>query len=301
MGSVKNSHIELSSRVLSKSSVEVKRSLNVLDDYWSDSKALGIELPKFLNFKGRLRNRNISRVQVLEFVLNVFNGKKGFDKLPKNKGKQLELSEFFFLYLKKRFGSKDILVEWGVNILYYSNQYGSSTALLSTFYKVVVGIWDISVYNYLDSILEKVKFLFSEADLEFHRGVAYGTVENSSFFNYLKSTIWLKKSKINLQSLEDALNETNTEELFSNDSSFVNMIFLQEIEASRNSLLTVTSSLRGDSISYMAALDLLSKVYSTKSSEEIQKIIMAASGKEKMKDNEQILKADLLKTLSRYL
>jgi hypothetical protein len=233
--------------------------------------------------------------------MNVFEAKKGYDSLPKNKEKETGLLDFFSLYLKKRFGSKDVLVEWGVNILYYSNHFGSSTALLNTFYKIVMGIWDISVYTNLESAVSKLKSLFVEADLAFHNGTAYGVVEPKRFFAYLKSTIWSKKSIFNLKSLEEVLDDNNSENLFSHDGEFVNMICVQELEASRQNLLTITSNIKGESIPYHAIHDLLSKTYSNKSTEEIYKVLAIAFGKEKIKDSELINKADLLKTLSRYV
>jgi hypothetical protein len=243
----------------------------------------------------------MSKVQTIEFVIDVFEAKKRYDSLPKNKGKETELLEFFSLYLKKRFGSKGMLVEVGVNILYYSNNFGASTALLNTFYKIIIGIWDISIYNHLDSVISKVKSLYSEADIAFHNGVARGSIEPSKFLAYLKSTVWSKKSKINLQSLEEVLDETNPESLFSADSEFVNVICQQELEASRLNYLTLTSSIKGESIPYHAILDLLSKTYNNKSIEEIQRLLTIAYGKEKIKDSELIMKADLLKTLNRYV
>jgi hypothetical protein len=233
--------------------------------------------------------------------MDIFEAKKRYDSLPKNKGKESELLEFFSLYLKKRFGSKDLLVELGVNILYYSNKFASSTALLNTFYKITMGAWDISIYHNLDSVVSKVKSLYSEADMAFHNDVARGSVEPANFLAFLKSTIWSKKSKIHLQSLEEVLDETNPESLFSADSDFVNVICLQELEASRLNFLTLTSSIKGESIPYHAIFDLLSKTFNNKSTEEIHKLLTIAYGKEKIKDSELIRRADLLKTLNRYV
>jgi len=49
------------------------------------------------------------------------------------------LSEFLYLYLKKRFGAKKIIAEWGYNIHDACRIYGENNVICNIFLKILNG------------------------------------------------------------------------------------------------------------------------------------------------------------------
>eukprot|EP00753_Platysulcus_tardus_P003504 PLAT12464.12.p1 GENE.PLAT12464.12~~PLAT12464.12.p1 ORF type:complete len:725 (+),score=350.68 PLAT12464.12:151-2325(+) len=80
----------------------------------------GAHVPKYLRFNGMIRNRNISRADLLSLVRQIWR-----DKLSKEGtlGFHVPLSEFFYEYLKNKFGIQTIIAEWGYNIIYGLEKY----------------------------------------------------------------------------------------------------------------------------------------------------------------------------------
>ena len=160
------------------------------------------------------------------------------------------------------------------------------------------GTWDISVYTNLDTVISNLKNCFFKADLEFHNGESVGLLQVSQLLSYFKKNIWILKNRQNLDALEEVLLESilDFDSLFSIDSTFINLICQQELESSRMNILTLTSSIAKDSISYSQIQD----VYPHKTNQELLVIFTNAFGKAKISDNDVIPKTDLIKTFSRF-
>ena len=72
----------------------------------------GASVPKYLRTKGKVRNRMLTKAATESMVKEVWR-----DKLQMEDSIQTPMEEFFYNFLKKRFGIHAMIVEWGYNML----------------------------------------------------------------------------------------------------------------------------------------------------------------------------------------
>uniref|UniRef100_A0A7S3G9G2 Translin-associated factor X-interacting protein 1 N-terminal domain-containing protein n=1 Tax=Palpitomonas bilix TaxID=652834 RepID=A0A7S3G9G2_9EUKA len=117
----------------------------------------GNDVPPYLRIKGRVKKRHVTKRECEKMVKDVWR-QKAESKDEDN------LSQFFFKYLKGRFGMQTMVADWGYNMLYALKKY-SYDADCELFLKILIGELDEDVYIEQMSMLDRVSDAFRKADL----------------------------------------------------------------------------------------------------------------------------------------
>ena len=133
---------------------EIERSKNYFQCLGSS-----MELPKFLRFNGKVRNKNFSKGATEQLVKDVWKERLrlGSDNQP--------MQDFFYDFLKKRFGIHSMVVEYGYNVLHALKRY-SYDADCELFLKVLVGELGEEVYHEQMAMIESFLEMCREIDLK---------------------------------------------------------------------------------------------------------------------------------------
>lgn len=129
----------------------------------------GDNVPKYLHFSGRVRNRHMSRSYALTIVRDVWKqylATGGRAKIRK------PLEDFFVEYLRKRFGLPGTVAEWGYNIHHTMQQNSKLSADCSIFIKVLHGEFSDKLYTEDEENLDRVMRLARKMGEELGRGVS---------------------------------------------------------------------------------------------------------------------------------
>lgn len=155
-------------------------------------------------------------------------------------------------FLKKRFGTVDIMMEWSYNIFDASRRYSQVSASCRIFYRYVTRNLDIfnihasilsgksveGLYHYVSRKVESIRLKFQDTDLALHGGKALGIITRQEIMKTLES-LAPEKSYDHINSLKNAidLDQPGCEEISyrwlfdeKNDSAFSNLLGLQELE-----------------------------------------------------------------------
>lgn len=123
-------------------------------------------VPKHLRFKGKIPNRNLSKRDCCLLIKDIWNAKVLHDVGKKTGPTTLE--EFLHLYLKKRFGSQDIVAEWGYNIHEGSRKNAFQSSECQLFFNILSNDSSELVYHHLNAKIEEMKNAFHLADANEH-------------------------------------------------------------------------------------------------------------------------------------
>ncbi|KAI8918748.1 hypothetical protein BC831DRAFT_516103 [Entophlyctis helioformis] len=165
---------------------------------------LGSSVPKLLRYKGKVQNRRLSKKDCLQLIRDTWEAKAVFDASPKNKGKRSKMSDFLFMYLKKRFGSQEIVAEWGYNLLDACKKHGFQSVDCQLFHDILNDDVHEEVYHKMQATMERLKNVFYRLDLHLHDGKARGFVPRRDVMLALKK-FWPAKSEQQREMLENAL------------------------------------------------------------------------------------------------
>ncbi|KAJ3023452.1 UNVERIFIED_CONTAM: Translin-associated factor X-interacting protein 1 [Siphonaria sp. JEL0065] len=201
------------------------------DDKYFAGMGLGADVPKYLRYKGKVPNRMLSRKDIASLVNDIWTAKTVYDANPKN---LKNLPEFLFLFLKKRFGSQDIVAEWGYNIYKAAIKYAGQSADCLLFSKVLEGTINEEVFHHLQETIELLKSVFYKCDMNLNK-TCCGSLSKTECLKLLKQ-FWPEKSKQQLEALKHALDSDQAGEtvsyswLFNSDSesSFLDLVKEQE-------------------------------------------------------------------------
>ncbi|XP_010163204.1 translin-associated factor X-interacting protein 1-like, partial [Antrostomus carolinensis] len=94
----------------------------------------GDEVPVYLRHEGEVRNKNVTKKDVVNILKDVWKEKIA---LEEQTGKRSSLPEFFLSYLQKKYGDADAM-EWSYT-LYENMRLCRSNHVLSSFYDVLTG------------------------------------------------------------------------------------------------------------------------------------------------------------------
>ena len=133
---------------------EIERSKNYFQSLGSS-----MELPKFLRFNGKVRNKNFSKGNTEQLMKDVWKDRLrlGNDNQP--------VQDFFYDFLKKRFGIHSMVVEYGYNVLHALKRY-SYDADCEFFLKVLVGELGEEVYHEQMAMIESFLEMCRDIDLK---------------------------------------------------------------------------------------------------------------------------------------
>lgn len=200
---------------------EIERSKNYFQCLGSS-----MELPKFLRFNGKVRNKNFSKGATEQLVKDVWKERLrlGNDNQP--------MQDFFYDFLKKRFGIHSMVVEYGYNVLHALKRY-SYDADCELFFKVLVGELGEEVYHEQMAMIESFLEMCRDIDLK-DCGKVSGKVKKDDLSRAIR-TFLTDKSEEMLDRLVGALDRDQPgawvkyEKLFDEDREGNQGYFAEEI------------------------------------------------------------------------
>ena len=104
----------------------------------------GKDVPRFLRYRGKVRNRKIAKADLEVLVNQIWNERRMQRILDPNE--DTSLADFFYLFLRQKFGVQSIIAEWGYNILFGLEKY-IWDADLELFLLCLTGAVSEEVYN----------------------------------------------------------------------------------------------------------------------------------------------------------
>ncbi|KAI8852842.1 hypothetical protein BC829DRAFT_383919 [Chytridium lagenaria] len=80
------------------------------------------------------------------------------------------------MYLKKRFGTQDVIAEWGYNLHAASQRHSFQSVQCKLFYEILTENLDESVYHHQQAMIERLRGAFLKFDSVKHDGKARGLI-----------------------------------------------------------------------------------------------------------------------------
>ncbi|KAJ3044524.1 Translin-associated factor X-interacting protein 1 [Rhizophlyctis rosea] len=211
---------------------------------------LSSDLPKYLRYRGKIPNRHISRKNLRALIKDTWEQKAIYDALPARKGQVSKLADFLYAYLKKRFGSQEIVAEWGYNIHEACRKHRFYSVEIQLFFGILTDTMEEEVYHHQTQTIERLKTMFYRMDMDLHEGKARGVVPKAAGVEMLKRA-WTQKDERQFGELSNALDADQPGAmltyrwLFQSDaqSMFLDIVREQEMELREAYLNGVASSL----------------------------------------------------------
>ncbi|KAI8823267.1 hypothetical protein BJ741DRAFT_634587 [Chytriomyces cf. hyalinus JEL632] len=170
------------------------------DDSFFVGLGIGGNVPKYLRFKGKVTNRHLSQKDTELLINDIWIAKMVHDANPKN---NKNLQDFLFSFLKKRFGSQEVVVEWGYNLFHASKKYSTQSPDCKLFQQVLEGQTDEDVFHALQETLEQLKNAFYKLDMSLH-GKSQGSVPKYNCEALFKE-FWPEKTALQILQLQTTL------------------------------------------------------------------------------------------------
>ncbi|KAK3746382.1 hypothetical protein QZH41_018214, partial [Actinostola sp. cb2023] len=124
---------------------------------------VGPEVPRVMRFDGQVRNRRLGKRDTSLLIKDIWQEKAAHDaEKPTNEHE--ELGEFLYMYLQRRFGVENMIVEWGYNLHDACNRY-SHDPRIGLFYRILQNEVDEAVYHDQLVMLEKLYTALTKVDL----------------------------------------------------------------------------------------------------------------------------------------
>eukprot|EP00948_MAST-09A_sp_MAST-9A-sp1_P001969 g1969.t1 len=198
----------------------------------------GPTVPKFLQYEGKVRNRKIKKVDLEILVQQIWHERKMQLKHPGDHHDQ-SLSDFFYIFLKQKFGIQSIVAEWGYNILYALEKYVWD-ADIELFLLCLTGAISEDVYDDQNNMLFQIQQLLKRMDQNYIRMkvagelMMPGRIARVDILSTLKA-FFPMKNPADFQKITDALlhdckkDPLHYEKLFNQTSSGTQGAFIEEI------------------------------------------------------------------------
>lgn len=119
-------------------------------------------------------------------------------------GVKSTLDEFLYLYLKKRFGTQEIIAEWAYNLIEACKKHRPQNVICGLFLDILNGIYHEEVYHHQNAIIERLKNAFSRMDTLLNEGKTRGLVSKANSMEVL-TQFWPEKSSKQLAQMKSAL------------------------------------------------------------------------------------------------
>jgi hypothetical protein len=257
-------------------------SATYVDQYFA-GKGIGPSIPKYLRTKSKILNRRLTKGQTLLLIRDIWDAKLMYEA----KNPQITLSEFLFLYLKKRFGNQDLICEWGYNLTDALQKHRDSSVDCRLFHDVLNDKMDESIHRDLRTVISNLRDDFYKMDVEVHLGHAKGYLDKNETSAVL-SRFFRSKSKKQLNTLQEtiALDQPGIHVLYKfmfeseGDSTFLETVKQQEMEDRQEYIKEIEESLkklsRDETLSVFEATRMLKEKEPTKTSVEIEELLSRA-------------------------
>ncbi|KAJ3237990.1 Translin-associated factor X-interacting protein 1 [Chytriomyces hyalinus] len=175
-------------------------SKQVSDESFFVGLGIGGNVPKYLRFKGKVTNRHLSQKDTELLINDIWIAKMVHDANPKN---NKNLQDFLFSFLKKRFGSQEVVAEWGYNLFHASKKYSAQSPDCKLFQQVLEGQTDEEVFHAVQETLEQLKNAFYKLDMSLH-GKSQGSVPKHNCESLFKE-FWPEKTPLQIMQLQNTL------------------------------------------------------------------------------------------------
>ncbi|RKO87137.1 hypothetical protein BDK51DRAFT_26657, partial [Blyttiomyces helicus] len=214
---------------------------------------LAADVPKYLRFKGKIPNRMLSRKNLLLLIKDAWAAKMLHDAAPRRKGQRTTLSDFLYMYLKKRFGSQEAVAEWGYNLVDACRRHRFQSVDCQLFADIASGALEEEVYHDQMRMVERLKAVFHRLDVDVNGGRARGIVPKAHAIESLRA-FWPGKGDKEIDQMKNALEADQPGDnltyrwLFQNDSECVLLDVVREQEMEARESYMNGLSLWGDTI-----------------------------------------------------
>ncbi|XP_031561984.1 translin-associated factor X-interacting protein 1-like [Actinia tenebrosa] len=127
-----------------------------------EGQGTGPEVPRFLRYEGKVRNRRLGKRDTSLLIKDIWQEKAAHDaeKPPDRE----DLGDFLYVYLQRRFGVENMIIEWGYNLYDACNRYNHDPRI-GLFYGILQKEIDEAVYHDQLVMLEKLYNSLTKADL----------------------------------------------------------------------------------------------------------------------------------------
>ena len=132
------------------------------------------QIPKVLRSKGKILNQRLTRYETYQIIKDVWD----------QKTEKLNLVDFLYIYLKKRFGNHDIVIEFGYNIYESCRRYSTQSTECLIFFNILSNVYNDSVYHYVSEQLLNLENEFKNQDCLIH-GIHTGFIPKPIAFKVL--------------------------------------------------------------------------------------------------------------------
>ncbi|KAJ3104529.1 Translin-associated factor X-interacting protein 1 [Phlyctochytrium bullatum] len=211
---------------------------------------VGSEVPKYLRYRGKIPNRRLSKKDCTHLVSDLWKAKSVYESTLKDKAR-IKMTEFIFLYLKRRFGTQDAIAEWGYNLLFASQKHTLQSVLCRLFHEIVTDSLDEEVYYTQQAMIEHLKTAFQKYDTIKHEGRPRGILLKAEVVPILRE-FWPWKTDEQLNQLIGAIEADQSGDiityqwLFHHDSDplFLEIVREQDMEARDKYINTLEEKIR---------------------------------------------------------
>ncbi|KAL7748085.1 Translin-associated factor X-interacting protein 1 [Sorochytrium milnesiophthora] len=195
-------------------------------------------VPKYLRFKGKVRNRKLSRRNCCLLLREVWEARAASETVKKKTGKTVTFADFFHQFLKRKFSTTEQVAEWSYNITEACKWYRSQSVDCLLFADILADDLEEEVYRRISAIVEGLKAVFERVDSTVNSGQLTGIVPKQLVIVTLRE-LWKHKKDDQIKELEQAMNADQQGDvvsykwLFQNEAecTFFEVVRLQEMAA----------------------------------------------------------------------
>ena len=147
------------------------------------------------------------------------------------------MGDSVYLYLKKKFGSNELIAEWSYNIYHGLKFHSQSNGILALFYGILDGSISEEMWHKIQDRVKMIKIRWLDMDTKVHDGLHLGFVPFGEGFSILKQD-WKHKTAKEISALRGALESdiSNSDTIqyewifeHEDDLMFLNCFRLQEL------------------------------------------------------------------------
>jgi hypothetical protein len=215
-----------------------------IQDQYFVAKGIDSTVPKYLRTKENVLNRHLTKSHCLILIKDTWDAKLLYEQQSSVK---IHISDFFYLYLKKRFFTQQAICEWGYNLTEALKVYQKSSVDCYMFYNILFGINDESLYYDFQKNIEALKSAIVRMDLNVHFQKKLDWLELSEFMECINE-LYPDKARKQIKLLEKAL----TEDIIGDK---VNYQFLFKSEGESIFFETLKEQAKDERLQYIKEID----------------------------------------------
>jgi hypothetical protein len=140
---------------------------------WFVCQGTGPNIPKFLRFNGRVRNKMMSKRETEQWIEELWDAKIRNDNRPNAKKKSVQ--DFVYDHCKSRYGVQNMIAEFGYNLVDALSRYAYD-ADCEMFHKILMGELCEDVYHEQMKMMDDFSAACLKRDKEEHGGKPLGVL-----------------------------------------------------------------------------------------------------------------------------